>query len=376
MRQYELRLTEKGYAFMHVLWGHRFFFVATVFLTVVFIGIMVISPIRLVVPASSSDTDTIEAGLRAEEKIQSAELKIAACTVVRNDLPNLIEWIEFYRLQGFIKFWIFNDRSTDNVDLLEKLYDEKYPDAKYVEVFNHEYPGNQSPAYKKCQDMAIAGKFDWVAVMDTDEYWYSPVYGTVSNYILAEVTDPKIGNILFTHIRFGTSGQKDRFGYVLSLGQNGKAQLSNPKGIQLITREHMMRGPYEFMKEPAKAIDNLYPDCETPAKDGWRMCENGNHDHKSMWRPDAPTGHITPHHPDGIKEEYRGLSPSVDLLRGNHYYYRSVADAKKKSEDWGKPDPLQGVERVDAYWNSVMDVGILPFTNDLRKAIGFLMEPY
>lgn len=375
MREYDLSSIQR-FPFIHSVKGTKLVLAATMLLTIALIGIMRFSAFSWPsLTPSLGEEGTLASGLRARAKTQSQELKIAACTVVRNDVPNLPEWIEFYRLQGFIKFWIFDDLSTDNVELLEKLYDEKYPSVKYVEVFKHGTPGNQPPAYKKCQEMAISGRFDWVAVLDTDEFWYSPVYGTVAKYILAEAKDPKIGVIEFTQIRFGTSGQKDRFGYALSLGPNGKTRLTNPSGIQLITREHIMRGPYEFMKEPAKAIQNIYPNCVTPAKDGWLMCENGNHDHKSMWRPEAPNGHITPHHPTTIKEGFRTLYQDVDLLRGNHYYLRSVADAKKKSEDWRKPDPLEGVERVDAYWNSIMDVGILPFTNELGKAIEFLLEP-
>jgi hypothetical protein len=313
-----------------------------------------------------------QAVLKAENKEESFGIRIAACTVFHNEVPNLPEWIEFYRLQGFVKFWIFNDLSADNVELLETLYDEKFPGTKFVEVFEHETPHDQTPAYSKCQVMALKEKIDWVAVMDVDEYWY-PVYGTFLKYIEAEAKDPRIGVIVFTQIRFGTSGHEERFGYALSLDADGRAQLTNPHGIQLITRQNIMRGPYEFMNEPAKAIHNLYPNCSIPATDGWRMCENGNHDRKSIWRPEAPIGYISPHHPTKLKEGYWTLRPSVDLLRGNHYYYRSFADAKKKTEDHRKPDPFEGVERVGAYWNSIMDVGILRFTFDLKSAIELLI---
>ena len=104
--------------------------------------------------------------------------------------------------------------------------------------------------------------------MQMDEYWYSPVYGTFLKYIEAEAKDPRIGVIVFTQIRFGTSGHEERFGYALSLDADGRAQLTNPRGIQLITRQNIMRGPYEFMNEPAKAIHNLYPNCSIPATDG------------------------------------------------------------------------------------------------------------
>lgn len=299
-------------------------------------------------------------------------IKIAACTCVRNDVPYLLEWIEFHRLQGFSKFFIFDDRSDDNVTLLQNFYNCKFPGQSVVEVFPHQSPGYQPPAYKKCQDLAVAGKFDWVAVLDSDEFWYSPSFGTVSQFVEARC-DASVGAVEVTQMRFGTSGQLHRFSYSITSDSN-RVVLSNPNGIQLITRTHIRRGPYSFMAEPAELISNSITNCSKPAKDGWLMCYTPILDRKSMWRPDAPTGDITPHFPNSIHAKYTTLRPSVNDLRGNHYYYRSVEDAVKKSIDWKKPDPLEGVFSVGEYWNTIEDVGITRFVGDLEIAVGNLLK--
>jgi len=225
----------------------------------------------------------------------------------------------------------------------------------------------------KCQEYALAGKFDWVAVLDSDEFWYSPIYGNVPRFIEAHAVDVTIGVIKITQVRFGTSGQLDRFSY--SINDNGKqVVLSNPKGIQLITKTHVHRGPYVFMGEPAELISQSIANCSKPATDGWFMCYTPILDRKSMWRPDAPTDDITPHSPKSIHYKYRTLRPTVNELRGNHYYYRSVEDAKKKTVDWNKPDPLDGVLRVGDYWNSVNDIGITRFVEGLEVAVGYLLK--
>jgi hypothetical protein len=74
-----------------------------------------------------------------------SKLHIAACTCVRNDVPYLTEWIEFHRLQGFSNFFIFNDGSSDSVELVQRLYDQKFHGLKVVEVFSHDTPGHQPP---------------------------------------------------------------------------------------------------------------------------------------------------------------------------------------------------------------------------------------
>lgn len=318
-------------------------------------------------------SDASDGSLRKSNPTTSQSIRIAACTCVRNDLPYILEWIEYYRIQGFEKFWIFNDLSTDNIELLEELYDNKFPGKKFVEVFKHETPGHQPPAYTKCQEMALAQGIDWVGVMDTDEFWYSPAYGTVAKFIESKAIDPTIGHIGYTQIRFGTSGQIKRFSYSLEK-VGGSVILKNPSGVQLITQTHIRRGPYEVLGEPAKNLSDSIANCSKPARDGWMMCYNGNGDHKSMWRADAPIGEITPHSPKKIQSNYRGYSPDVNELRGNHYYYRSIDDAKKKSIDWKKPDPLDGVMSVDSYWNLINDVGILRFVPELEKAMQYLLE--
>lgn len=302
----------------------------------------------------------------------SSTKQIAACTCVRNDVPYLPEWIEFHRLQGFSKFFVFNDASNDHVELLEKLYDQKFPGRKFVQVFGHDSPGNQQPAYKKCQDYALAGKFDWVAVLDSDEFWYSPINVTVSQFIESSV-DYNVGVIEVAQMRFGTSGQLRRFSYSLTADAK-RVTLVNPDGIQLITKTHVHRGPYTFMGEPAERISQSITNCSKPAKDGWLMCHTTQLDRKSMWRPDAPTGEITPHFPVTIDSKYVTFRPSVNSLRGNHYYYRSVDDAIKKSADWRKPDPSDGVISVKDYWNFIKDVSITRFVDDLEVAVAFLLN--
>ena len=300
------------------------------------------------------------------------DLRIAACTTVKDDVPYITEWVEFYRLQGFTKFWIFDDRSTDKVHLLQALYNFKFPGKNIVEVHKHETPGYQPHAYSKCHAWALEQGFDWVGVMDTDEFWYSPTYQSVSEYLDLEVSDPMIGVIHVSQFRFGTNGQKDRFQYALDLNEDKEPFLNNPRGVELITKNHVLRGPYKRFGEPAELIDHSYPNCSIPAKDGWMMCHTDIRDSKSLWRPTA-VSNINVHSPDYTKSGFTRIEPDPLILRGNHYYYRSIADCEKKAKDWNKPDPLEGVQRVDSYWNSVQDLGIQRFTRQLELSMDYLI---
>ena len=48
--------------------------------------------------------------------------RLVACTLVKNELPYVVEWVEFHRLQGFSRIVIYDDSSDDNISLLETLY--------------------------------------------------------------------------------------------------------------------------------------------------------------------------------------------------------------------------------------------------------------
>jgi hypothetical protein len=39
---------------------------------------------------------------------------LAACAIYLNEAPNLQEWIEFHRLVGVERFYLYNDNSTDD----------------------------------------------------------------------------------------------------------------------------------------------------------------------------------------------------------------------------------------------------------------------
>lgn len=57
---------------------------------------------------------------------QTPKHKMLACTMVKNDLPYLFEWVEYYRLMGPVThFVVFDDLSDDNVSLLQAFYQSR-----------------------------------------------------------------------------------------------------------------------------------------------------------------------------------------------------------------------------------------------------------
>jgi Glycosyltransferase family 92 len=55
---------------------------------------------------------------------KQSKARITACCMVKNELPYVIEWIEFHYLMGFSKMVIYDDSSTDGTALLGRLYEQ------------------------------------------------------------------------------------------------------------------------------------------------------------------------------------------------------------------------------------------------------------
>lgn len=132
-------------------------------------------------------------------------LVFVAC--VLNEGRYIKEWIEYHRLVGVDKFYIFDNGSTDNIkDILQKYIDEGIVELEY-------YPGKgkQLDMYyeglKKCRKKA-----KYVGFIDLDEF----VVPTDENKSLVEVLDdrfskfPGMAVLSINWLIFGSSGHKTR----------------------------------------------------------------------------------------------------------------------------------------------------------------------
>jgi hypothetical protein len=118
------------------------------------------------------------------------------------DTVYLREWIEFHRLVGVERFFLYNNGDREAQRRLL---------APYVEdgiVVLHEFPGLpvQLPAFKHCLEHHRDDS-RWIAFIDTDEFFFCPS-GLPLPEVLAEYEQwPGVG---IGRAPFGPSGQKTR----------------------------------------------------------------------------------------------------------------------------------------------------------------------
>jgi hypothetical protein len=218
---------------------------------------------------------------------RSCEVYLGVCAIFRNEARYLREWVAFHRLVGVERFFLYDNASTD--EPLDAL-------APYTEdgtVVVHPWdPGDsrpQLPAYNDC--LVRHGKeARWIAFIDLDEFLFSPA-GTPLPTLLPEYE--RWPAVLVNSVLFGTSGHRDPPPGLVLENYTRCGYTSARFWVKSIVdpmRAERARGPHRFIHPSGPAV-------------------NENH------RP--------------VSGPYTGF-PSYQRLRINHYYTRSLQEARVK----------------------------------------------
>ena len=128
---------------------------------------------------------------------------LAIVAIMKNEGPYLQEWIEFHKMLGVEKFYLYDNESDDDTKNILKPY------IKSGLVDYTFYPGQkmQLSAYNDC----IAkhkNEAKWLAVIDLDEFIVPVKYNNISEF-LTEQSD-KIAQIIIPWVIFGSNGHENK----------------------------------------------------------------------------------------------------------------------------------------------------------------------
>lgn len=160
-------------------------------------------------------------GFRKDNKSKYFKNKLSIVAIAKNEGAYFKEWIEYHRLVGVDKFYIYDNESSDNtVDVLKEYIDEGLVDYTF-------FPGEsrQIPAYVDC---IKNHKHDteWLAIIDLDEFIVPVNDNTIIEYI-EKLTD-NISQILIGWFIYGSSGN-----------------INKPDG--LVTENYLFRGEKRWL---------------------------------------------------------------------------------------------------------------------------------
>jgi hypothetical protein len=176
---------------------------------------------------------------------------LSVCAIYRDEAPYLREWVEFHRLVGVERFYLYNNRSADAH--LEAL--APYLRDGTVELRDWPlYPG-QVAAYEDCLKRHRDDS-RWIAFIDLDEFLFSPTGRKVSDLLTEYEAWPGVG---LNWSVFGMSGHRTRPpGLVIENYLHRAHQLKPPQPIKSIVdpkRVERCHSCHVFIYRDGLAVD-------------------------------------------------------------------------------------------------------------------------
>ncbi|CAD5911605.1 glycosyltransferase family 92 protein [Planktothrix agardhii] len=257
--------------------------------------------------------------------------QLSICAILKDEGLYIIEWLEFHKIVGVERFYLYDNNSTDNV------FEKVKPYIDRGEIVWHEWPeqAGQRSSYNHCLKH-YREESEWIAFIDLDEFLF-PSEADDLKKVLEEYKEyPGIG---VNWLCFGSSGH-----------------ISKPEG--LVTEN--------FTRRPT--------DDGPSAQHGGRM--------KSIVRTTQTIRSATPHHFIYVDDEQavtenqqafvgpRTPYTSVKKLRINHYLTKSKEEFRIKSQRGagnGTNKPFAIFEKYDQ--NQIEDPNIQRFLPALKAAV-------
>ena len=259
---------------------------------------------------------------------------LSVCSCLGYDAPYLYEWLEFHRLVGVERFFLYNngDREVQR-EMLAPYVEEGIVELHDWRVF----PAPQMPAFRDC---IVRHKHDsrWIGFIDTDEFLFSPT-GRPMPDVLRDYE--RWSGVGVCRAFFGPSGHKQKpDGLVI---ESYRRRLTKHKGSGFV----------KSIIDPPRAVRAMNP-------------------HWFRFEDRMPT---VDENGEPVNEQY-AKAVTFEKLRINHYWTRSEEEWAQKSarlrpdtgtdyrEDW-TPEHMRSLDLE----TGELDDTIQPLVPPLKEAL-------
>lgn len=275
---------------------------------------------------------------------------LSICAIIRNEEDYLAEWIEFHRLVGVERFYLYDDGSIDATVQVAQKHDRG-------DVVLQSWKGDpawECPAnvdFRATHQVQAFNRFiaehreetNWCAFIDPDEYLYHAEIDDIRDPLFEELDAPGFSQALFVNwLIFGSNGHEQKPPGLTIEAYTKRARCGDPRPTgghgKIIARMH--------------AIDYFGPHGSHNAvlKHGHAINERG----QIVLAAVSPT-------------------PSADAWRLNHYYHRSAAEARARVQAVDN-NAIPGFQKTSQRMrkhdlNDVEDREILRFLPRLMEAM-------
>jgi hypothetical protein len=267
---------------------------------------------------------------------------LSLCSIYKDHADYLREWIEFHRLVGVERFFLYDNESTDDHEEVLAPYVER----GIVEV----QPWPSPPSVERGVPWAIIDAFTdsirchrddtrWLGFIDVDEFLFSPTDRPLPD-VLAGFEE--FSGVEVSRLDFGPSGHEAR-----------------PDG--LVIESYLTRRSYTSPKKDWEFVKSIVdPGRTTHAfnahgffySEGYAVREDRER------APEKPPG--------------RKYFPQASILRINHYITKSKEEYLRKAQQWaaaGLPFPDDDPSGFFAQLSGERDETITRYVPALREAL-------
>ena len=106
------------------------------------------------------------------------EFELGVTAILKNEAPYIIEWLEFHKMLGVSKFYIYDNESTDNIkELLEPYIKNGIVKYKFIKG-----KGVQKDAYNN-SIYENKNEVKWMAFIDIDEFITPIHHNSITDYL-------------------------------------------------------------------------------------------------------------------------------------------------------------------------------------------------
>lgn len=259
---------------------------------------------------------------------------LAIVVIIKNEGPYIKEWLEYYRLLGVKKFYIFDNESTDNtLKILKPYIENKIVDYTFLPGQARQMDAYNLALNKSKEDVK------YLAIVDADEFIYLTNDKTNLYLELDKIfkKDKKIGGIGINWEIFGSSH--------FSKKQPG-----------LVTQTFLYRSKSSF---------------------------SVNRHIKTVCNPRKVAGVLNPHYVE-YKKGYHAVNTLGEYMEGamtnfsssmpmriNHYFTKSKEEfLQKRSRGMADQNKIRNIKDFDVHdRNDIFDDGMVKFKKDLENRV-------
>lgn len=249
---------------------------------------------------------------------------LSVCAIVKNETAYLPEWIEYHKLQGVDRFYIYDNGSTDDI----KGCLAPYTSTGLVQLIEYAGKGVQKQAYNDAI-LRTRDKTEWLAFIDIDEFIVPLTCKNIKDF-LRRFTDEDIDQIAIFWLTYGSSGHKTK-----------------PDGLVIENFTHHATLPEHTVKSILKPCRTLLADVHSSSVLGRTVNEH--------------------------KNPFSKKKASVDLIRINHYYGKSKEEfmvKRAKGMVVRTDDKLIDMTEFENHdKNDATDKVMLPFITPVKAAL-------